>query len=131
MITMKELNPKNFPAQKSIQDNLEILLKKINEIRAAYGKPMKITSGLRTMEDHLRIYAEMGITDKNKIPMKSRHLFGQACDVSDPDGKLMDWCIANEKVLEKVGLWCEVRDDKKRVHFQIVPPQSGKLFFNP
>jgi hypothetical protein len=63
--------------------------------------------------------------------MKSRHLFGQACDVSDPDGKLMDWCIANEKVLEKVGLWCEVRDDKKRVHFQIVPPQSGKRFFNP
>jgi uncharacterized protein YcbK (DUF882 family) len=131
MITMKELNPKSFAAQKSIQDNLDILLKKINEIRAAYGKPMKITSGLRTMEDHLRIYAEMGITEKSKIPMKSKHLFGQACDVSDPDGKLMDWCIANEKVLEKVGLWCEVRDDKKRVHFQIVPPQSGKRFFNP
>jgi uncharacterized protein YcbK (DUF882 family) len=128
---MKELNPKSFAAQKSIQDNLDILLKKINEIRAAYGKPMKVTSGLRTMEDHLRIYAEMGITEKSKIPMKSKHLFGQACDVSDPDGKLMDWCIANEKVLEKVGLWCEVRDDKKRVHFQIVPPQSGKRFFNP
>jgi uncharacterized protein YcbK (DUF882 family) len=131
MITMKELNPKNFPVQKSIQDNLDTLLKRINEIRTTYGKPMKVTSGLRTMEDHLRIYAEMGITDKNKIPMKSRHLFGEACDVSDPDGKLMDWCIANEKVLEKVGLWCEVRDDKKRVHFQIVPPQSGKRFFNP
>jgi uncharacterized protein YcbK (DUF882 family) len=133
MITWQEILHKykesEIPAEHLA--NLKILHQKLNEVRKAYGKPMVPTSVYRTLADHLRIYREMGITDQAKIPMKSKHLSGQAIDISDPDGKLMDWCLANQDVLEKVGLWCEERDDKKRVHFQIVPPKSGRRFFKP
>jgi uncharacterized protein YcbK (DUF882 family) len=130
MITLQELNPKNFPVKELVAKNLLLLLDKMNIVRKAYGKPMIVSSGLRTMPDHLRIYANKGITDKNKIPMKSKHLFGQACDISDPSGKLMAWCKANVAVLEEAGLWCE-DGTVGWVHFQSVPPGSGKRFFLP
>jgi len=71
------------------------LLTKINIIRAAYGKVTTPTSGVRTMADHLRIYAAKGITDRNKIPMKSKHLEtitdAAAVDIADPDLALTKW----------------------------------------
>jgi len=132
-ISMSEiLKGKNLADQSpEIQANLEILLERINKVRTAYAKSMSVTSGLRTMEDHLRIYKAKGITDTSKIPMKSKHLYGQAVDIADPNGLLMDWCVANEDILEKIGLWCEERDNIHRVHFQTVPPKSGKRFFKP
>ena len=130
-LVMKELNPKNFPVSEEQAKNLAILLERINKVRAAWGKPMTTTSGLRTLEDHLRIYKDMGITDQSKIPMSSKHLYGQAVDISDPDGKLFDWVKANEKLMEEIGLWMEEKDSHKRVHFQTVPPKSGKRFFKP
>jgi hypothetical protein len=112
-------------------DNLKILHERMNKVRNLYAKPMVPTSIYRTLDDHLRIYRQLGITDKSKIPMKSKHLFGQAIDIHDPKGELMDWCKNNTKALEEIELWCEEPDDKKRVHFQIVPPRSGKRFFLP
>lgn len=91
---------------------------------------MIVTSGLRSIEDHKRIYREKGISE-DKIPMGSRHLHGQACDISDPDGKLYDWCKANEVFLAEIELWMEIKDSEPRVHFQIVPPKSGNRFFIP
>ena len=44
------------------------------------GQPITITSGYRSLQDHLRIYKEKGITDKSKIPMGSYHLKGLAAD---------------------------------------------------
>lgn len=44
------------------------------------NKPVIVTCGFRSMAHHLRIYAEKGITDKNKIPMGSYHLSGKAVD---------------------------------------------------
>lgn len=133
MITYKELLGGQVINDVSIeiQHNLEELQSKLNQIRTLWAKPMVVTSGLRTMQDHLRIYSQLGITDKSKIPMKSKHLIGQAADISDPDGKLYDWCVKNEDKLKDIGLWCEVKDKQKRVHFQIRPPASGKRFFNP
>lgn len=117
---------------KEHQDNLKILLEKVNKIRTAYNKPMTITSGYRSMDDHLRIYKEKGITDKSKIPMQSRHLYGLACDISDPKQELQKWIKSNIKLLEDVGLWCEdFSATKNWVHFQIVPPKSGSRFFLP
>lgn len=129
MISLKELNPKNFPTTPEILENLTELLKHINLIRTAYGKPMSITSGLRDLEDHKRIYRQKGIAE-DKIPMASKHLYGQACDVSDPQGELMAWCKNNEQELIKAELWCE-EGTKGWVHFQIVPPKSGKRWFLP
>ena len=115
-----------------IQEALQVLYERINKVRAAYAKPMIVTSGLRTMEDHLRIYRQKGITDQSKIPMKSKHLFGQAVDVSDPKGEVKAWVKANLDLIEKIGLWMEAFDHTPTwVHFQIVPPASGRRFFIP
>ena len=140
MISFNELlGPKNNINDVPIlhQHNLEDLLVKINKIRTAWAKPMTITSGYRSMQDHLRIYSEINAKlrkagkAERKVPMGSKHLLGLACDVSDPDGSLHDWCVANTKLLEDVGLWCEVKDDAARVHFQSEAPASKKRFFIP
>lgn len=131
MIVLKELNPKNFPTTPEIDANLAELLKKINEIRFLWGKPMIVTSGLRDLADHKRIYHDKGISD-DKIPMGSKHLFGQAVDISDPNRELQKWCKDNEKELERIGLWMEdFSATPNWCHFQIVPPKSGKRWFIP
>lgn len=108
------------------------LLERIGRVRSAYGRPMTVTSGLRTMADHLRIYAQKGITDKTKIPMKSLHLKGAAVDISDPKQELQKWCKDNEALLEQVGLWMEAFSATPNwCHFQILPPGSGRRWFNP
>lgn len=119
------------------QRNIAELVRKMCAIRVIWGKPMLITSGYRSMQDHIRIYHHMNFRrlekglSKLKVPMASKHLYGQACDVYDPEGKLFEWCKAHEYILQQVGLWCEEKDDEPRVHFQIVPPLSGKRFFAP
>lgn len=136
MISKKELLSNQIDdiglLEPSIQENLNILLKKINVIRTAWAKPMIVTSGLRTMKHHLDIYARKGITDPNRIPMKSKHLFGQAVDISDPKQELQKWCKQNISLLESTGLWMEdFSATKNWCHFQIVPPKSGNRFFMP
>lgn len=119
------------------QLNLEELLKKINFIRAAWNKPMLVTSGFRSEQDHLRIYSVINAKRKEKDldpitpPMGSAHLKGAAVDISDPDGSLMKWTKANETLLETVGLWVEDENTQTRVHFQIYAPHSGRRFFKP
>lgn len=136
MITMKELlkDAKFEDQSQEIQDNLVELLVRINKVRAAYGKPMNVTSGFRSMADHLRIYAQKGITDQSKIPMQSNHLYGRAVDISDPNGELNGWCKKNQQVLENIGIWLETRQGGWQ-HFQINPFKSyvkgGTIWFNP
>lgn len=114
------------------QENLAILLDRINQVRVAYGKPMTVTSGYRSLSDHLRIYAEKGITDQSKIPMKSKHLSGQAVDIYDPDGALKNWAMLHMDLMEKVEFWFEdFTVTTTWVHFQVVPPGSGKRVFMP
>ena len=138
MISWKELlkDKKLEDLPKEHQDNLKIVFEKINKIREKYGKPMTPTSIYRSMDEHLAIYARKGITDKSKIPMKSRHLFGLAVDIGDADGKLKEWCKANEKWLLELGVWLEHYDDTPTwVHFQVVPYGSYKegksIWFKP
>jgi Peptidase M15 len=110
------------------------LLNKVNQVRALWNKPMTVTSGLRTLADHLRIYAQKGITDKSKIPMKSHHLETEttsaAVDIADPNLELTAWLKANPDVLKDAGLYCE-EGNKNWCHFQNVPPKSGKRWFLP
>jgi len=133
MISMEELLNKKYKLadqSEEIQANLKTLLERVNKIRVLWAKPMTVTSGLRTMEDHLRIYKEKGIIDKSKIPMKSKHLSGQAVDISDPKLELTAWLKADKSRLENAKLWCE-QGNKNWVHFQIVPPGSGVRWFLP
>lgn len=143
MLTMEELlkNKVKFAdLPKDHQDNLKILLEKINKVRALYGKPMTVTSGYRSREDHIRIYKELAVKrnvpyNEKNVPFGSRHLSGSAVDISDPNGKLFKWAKDHEKDLEGIGLWMEEADDQARVHFQIVKYGSwvpGKSrFFKP
>lgn len=134
MITLKELIKNTLISDIPLehQHNLEELLKRINVIRTVYGKPMTVTSGYRSLQDHLRIYSSKGITDRSKIPMASKHLYGQAVDIYDPNKELQAWVKQNVKVLEDIGLWCEdFGSTPNWCHFQIVPPRSGKRFFIP
>lgn len=128
MISMQELltyGAKLEELSPEIQANLQELLKRVNVVRAAYGKPMTVTSGIRTMKEHLRIYAEKGITDQSKIPMKSSHLKGAAVDISDPQLNLTKWLKANPQILENANLYCE-DGNSNWVHFQSKPFGSYK-----
>lgn len=140
MISTKELLGQTLISDVPIehQHNLEELKRRVNVIREKWAKAMTISSGYRSMFDHKRIYSEINQKRKKqgleelRIPMASKHLFGQACDVSDPKGELQKWIKDNVQVLEEVGLWCEdFSATPTWVHFQTVQPKSGKRFFLP
>lgn len=137
MITLKELlgdaDKKSIP--ENHLKNLNNLLAKANELRAAYGKPLRVTSGYRSLEKHLAIYAAKGITDQKKIPMQSRHLSGLAVDlvpVKEPVSDLHKFVKNNIALMQEIELWFEdFKHTATWLHCQIVPPKSGKLFFIP
>lgn len=112
-----------------IQENVRKLLRRINAL--GYEPPMYFSSCLRSKEAHKRIYAEKGIPE-DKIPWGSAHLRGEAVDIADPDGKLGDWLMINDRKVVEANLWVEHPDYTRGwCHLQCVPPKSGKRFFIP
>jgi uncharacterized protein YcbK (DUF882 family) len=134
LITLKELLTSPCDNKEHLE-NLEELLVKLNHLRAAYGKPLRVTSGYRSLQKHLAIYAAKGITDQSKIPMQSRHLYGFAADlvpIEDDIKHLHDWVNQNVKLMEEIGLYMEAFEYTPQwLHCQSVPPKSGKRFFKP
>lgn len=124
--------PTDLDPAKLAQEN--DLLDRVNKIRTAWGKPMTVTSGIRTWADQLRIYAAKGITDTHKIPSKSHHLEtvldSAAVDIFDPGLEITTWLKANPSILEDAGLYCE-EGNSNWVHFQNVAPASGNRWFLP
>lgn len=124
-VTNGKVVPDNF------KSDLEKLIKRVNKLQERYGKlQFHVTSGWRSLVEHLAIYRKKGITDPKKIPMKSKHLFCQAVDIEDKDGKFYAWVQKNEIILNEIGLWYEL-GTKGWVHLQIIPPASGKIGFWP
>ena len=131
MISRKELNPKSFALTEVQEQNQQVLFEAINKVRAAYGKPMYVTSGVRDMQDHLRIYKEKGVPE-DKVPMGSQHLQGAAVDIADSDSSLWNWCMVNMQVLIEAGLYLEDKEATPTwIHFQVKAPKSGKRIFKP
>lgn len=123
MISKEELNPHGYTLTPEQAKNFEILFERINKVRAAYGVPMIVTSGVRSIEDQMEI---------NPKSMGSNHLKAAACDISDKDGKLWQWIIKNMKLMEEIGFWFESKIATPTwVHFQVLPPKSGKRVFSP
>lgn len=120
-IDMSEVNPHGYDVMDDVLSNLKDLCWRLTQVRHKYGKVMVVTSGLRSIEDQERI---------NPAAMHSNHLTGRAADISDPTGDLYNWCKANESFLAETGLWMEERQGPWQ-HFQIVPPRSGRRWFNP
>lgn len=127
MISLKELNPHKYQTNREIDYNLNVLLERMNTVRAAYGKPMVVTSGLRSESQQQQL-----IKEGKSTATKSNHLMGKACDIKDSDGRLADWIKKHIDLMIQIGLWFEDFDYTEGwVHFQIVPPKSGKRFFIP
>ena len=112
--------------------NYNKLFIRINTLRNMYGRPMIVTSGYRTAEDHYRIYKSKGISDIHRIPMGSKHLTCEAVDFSDPQGVLQNFIVNHVEQMEEIGLWFEdFYYTRGWVHCQIAPPSSGNRFFIP
>lgn len=126
MISFKELLGNNMISDVpiAVQHNMEELLKCVNKLRTEWGKPLTVTSGLRTKEQHRKIYSKKNIFPPN-VPMGSRHLTGNAVDFADPDGSLYTWALLNEPGLEAWGLWAEA-GTQGWLHVQNVPYASYK-----
>lgn len=118
MITYKELLGQNSIVDVPLTHriNLDDLLKRVNIFRAAYGKPMTVTSGYRSEQKHRDVYAKKGL----KPPMGSKHLIGCAVDFADPDGSLYAFCVANPELLENAELYYEI-GTKGWLHLQSKP----------
>ena len=126
-ITLGELNSHGYPTTPEIDATLQILLERLNKVRDAYGVPMIITSGLRSLELQMKV---------NPKAPHSKHLSGQAADVLDQNGVLKKWILAHLPLMEESGLWFEAFDSTGGeqggwVHAQIVPPASQHRFFLP
>lgn len=124
MITFNELLHGNMINDVPLehQHNLEELLKRINIVRETWGKPMTITSGYRTMQEHIDIYKRKGVSSA-KIPLGSAHLYGMAVDIVDPILQLTHWLQNDQSgiaCLSKADLYCE-NGNSNWVHFQTRP----------
>lgn len=136
MISMDELLNHKYKLEdqdQEVQDNLAILLERVNKLRTLWGKPMIVTSGLRSKQDQIRIYNAKGIADESQMHMGSRHFKGAACDIADSDGSLKTFVKSNNyQVLKDCILWMEAEDATNGwLHIQIIAPKSGKLEFEP
>lgn len=127
MISLKELNIHNYPTTPEIDANLNTLLERINIIRKEYNTPMIVTSGLRSNEQQNEL-----IKQGKSNAYKSKHLSGEAVDILDDNGEVKKFLLKNPDILETACLWCEAFNyTPDWVHFQIVPPASGRRFFIP
>jgi len=128
MISMNELtmgrdktHPQDFT--KAVQQNLKVLLEKINIIRESYGKPMTVNSGWRP--------ASINVATPGAAKT-SKHIVGLAVDIADADCALWKWCLQNLDLIQELGLYLEdKRYTKTWVHFGIGAPTSGKRIFKP
>jgi hypothetical protein len=128
MISRKELNPDDVKLTPEQQANFDRLYEAMNKIRVAYGRPMIITSGVRSIEDQKRIDGAAG----RKPRLGSKHLQAAACDVWDRDKKLWLWCLDNLPLLIDAGVYLEDKSATPSwVHFQVLPPASGNRIFLP
>lgn len=128
MISMNELllgRAKLEELDKETRDNLSLLLVKINIVRKAYGKPLKVNDGYRRPQD----------TPKNGAK-KSMHLKGAAVDIDDDEaGTFWKWCLANLELIQSAGLYMEdprwTHNKGSWMHFSSIAPVSGKRIFVP
>ena len=108
-----------------IQQNLAILLERINKVRSEWAKPLKVNDGLRITPGGGAVH--------------SNHLIGAAIDIDDDSqGTLWKWLMQDEQMqlLKDVGLWVEHGNYTHNtsgtwIHFQIYPPNSHKRIYVP
>ena len=140
MIRIRELNPNGVRLNRDQRYNLHLLHTTLNEIRAEWDRPMVITSSLRSMEHHLRIYEEKNARrtaegmDPLPIPLSSAHLCAAAADVRDETGMLFHFIVGRMELWESLDLDVYLESSNYTpgwVHLQVIPPRSGQRIFIP
>lgn len=125
MISLKEFLMGRATEQtlpKDLLDNAVDLLSRVNKIRQAYGKPMRVSSG----------YRPAAINAAAGGAKRSNHMICKAIDIADPDGSIKTWMRQNEQLLVDNGLWAEHWEATPTwLHLQSVPPKSGNRWFKP
>lgn len=112
-----------YPVTFEIMLNAIETVDKVNKLLEEFKQDRAVTSGYRP--------AAINSTVKNAAP-NSKHMTCQACDLEDKDGKLDKFCMENQDVLARIGLWLEHPSSTIGwCHVQIVPPKSGNRVFYP
>ena len=105
-----------------IKKNALETVEKVQELLSIWGGHTVISSGWRPA----------AINSKAGGAKKSNHMTGKACDLKDQAGRLDEWCLANLKVPEDIGLWLEdPANTPGWTHLQTCPPKSGRRVFKP
>jgi len=113
-----------------IRANAAITVDRVNQLLAAFyasqpdGSYRTVNSGWRPPEINASTVGAAKF---------SRHMTGQACDLSDDDERLDSWCLGEGRAsLVRIGLWQESPQSTPRwCHVQIVAPASGNRVFIP
>lgn len=99
----------------------------LNEFYAVFPKaaPRRVNSGWRPPSLNAQV---------RNAAVKSKHMTGEAVDLSDDDEALDIWIESPQGLmaLERYGVWVEARVATPRwAHLQIVAPRSGRRIFHP
>lgn len=114
-----------WPVTEVMLGDADELARRVSAVLDMFGEVRKVSSG----------YRPPVINAKTKnAAKKSNHMVCRAVDIEDSNGMLGHWCMANLSFLVIVKLWIEHPDDStsdtgKWIHFQTVPPASGKRVF--
>lgn len=123
MITEKEIlmgRVKKEDLTPELGANLSKLLTAINIVRAAYGKPMSISSGYRDSVYNKKIGGAPN----------SWHTKCGAVDISDPNRELQKWVMNNLDVIRQSGLQLEPFSKTPNwIHFDQGKRQGVDVFF--
>ena len=124
MITEQEYIGNNKNISEVTMKNIKESLRKWNIVRVLYDRPMKVTSGYRSVAYNKKIGGA-----KN-----SNHCKGLAIDILDIDGRFYKWCIQNEEKLREIKIWIEEKQGPW-VHMQTVAygsyNETKSIFFKP
>lgn len=125
--------PQDYPPSQALIVNSSITASRISMLLKNFGEQRKLTSGYRPPE--VNAFVKGAIRG-------DKHETCEAGDIEDFDGRLAEWCLKNEPILDGIGLWMEdprwtrtilVGPYKQRgwVHLQTVSPPSGNRVFIP
>lgn len=110
------------PLSQTQEQNMNNLLKAVNNLLKNYNQPIKISSGYRPPQ----------INQSVGGARQSAHTTCEAVDLADPNGYLCNWILNNIHLLKQFGLYMEnPMFTKGWVHLQIRPTRSGNIVFLP
>lgn len=119
----EDLNPHRLTLPDDVEEHLRMLAPKVTILLEHFGEDRRVNSGYRDAALQAKI---------NPKVTHSAHTSGNAADLSDLDGRLDAFCLANLDLLERLNLYLEDPKSTPRwCHVQQIAPKSGHRVFIP